>query len=142
MAGADRSRAGWQRGGMVIVQHAIGLPPFQRRCLELLQAAASGGEAPPWQPAYLLDRIRVFEGKPQVYGTQFDIDESGEMNPCPVEDAGALNALRASIGLDSIEERTCKMRAEAKIENKRSPSDRADHRSKYHEWLKRVGWRD
>lgn len=137
VAGEEGAEAAW-----LIVQHAIGLPAFQRRCLELLQTAASDGEVPPWQPAYLLDRILVFEGKPQVYGTQFDTDEHGEMTPCPVEDAASLNALRASIGLDSIEERTRMMRAQAKGENERSPSDRADHQRRYHEWLKRVGWRD
>jgi hypothetical protein len=135
--GEDGGEAAW-----LIVQHAIGMPTFQRRCLELLQAAASDGDAPPWQPAYLLDRIRVLEGKPQVYGTQFDMDESDEMSPCATEDAVGLNARRASIGLDSIEERIQKMRAQAKVESETPPSDRADHQRKYQEWLKRVGWRE
>src|SRR5262249_49615771 len=100
MVGEDGADAAW-----VIVQHAIGLPAFQRCCLGLLQDAASQGQVPLWQPAYLLDRIRVFEGKPQVYGTQFDFDENGEIGSNPVEDPAGLNARRAAVGLDSIEER-------------------------------------
>ena len=137
LAGEDGSAAAW-----VIVQHAIGLPSFQRRCLDLLEGCADKNEVPAWQPAYLLDRIRVFEGKPQVYGTQFDLNDQGEMSCCPVEDEMGLNARRAAIGLDSIEDRTRTMRAQARNEHERSPSNRDDHQLKYLEWLKRVGWRD
>jgi hypothetical protein len=137
LVGDDGAEAAW-----LIVQHAIGLPSFQRRCLEVLQGSANRNEVPSWQPAYLLDRIRVFEGKPQVYGTQFDRDEQGEMSPCPVEDPASLNERRSAIGLDSIEDRTRMMRDQAKSEPQRSPSDRADHQRKYQEWLKRAGWRD
>jgi hypothetical protein len=133
----DGAKAAW-----LIVQHAIGLPSFQRCCLDLLQKSASAHEVPSWQSAYLLDRIRVFEGKPQVYGTQFDRDEQGEMSPCPVEDVGGLNERRAALGLDSIEERTRMMRAQAKSEPERSPAERTEYMRKYREWLKQVGWRE
>ncbi len=136
LAGDDGAESAW-----LIVQHAIGLPEFQRRSLDLLQVCASHNEVPSWQPAYLLDRIRVFEGALQVYGTQFDRDERGEMSPWPVEDPSGLNERRAVIGLDSIEERTRTMRENAESEPERSASDRAEHKRKYHEWLQRVGWR-
>lgn len=136
LVGEDGAAAAW-----LIVQHAIGLPSFQRRCLDLLQRSADDNEVPSWQPAYLLDRIRVFEGRPQVYGTQFDLDERGEMSPSPVEDEAGLNARRAAVGLDSIEDRTQMMRAQ-KTEHERSPSNRDDHQREYLEWLKRVGWRE
>jgi hypothetical protein len=64
------------------------------------------------------------------------------MSCCPVEDEMGLNARRAAIGLDSIEDRTRTMRAQARNEHERSPSNRDDHQLKYLEWLKRVGWRD
>lgn len=137
LVGDDGAKAAW-----VIVQHAIGLPSFQRRCLDLLHKSACAHEVPSWQPAYLLDRIRVFEGKPQVYGTQFDRDEQGEMSPCPVEDAGGLNERRAALGLDSIEDRTRMMRAQARSAPERSPADRAAHQAKYREWPRQVGWRE
>jgi hypothetical protein len=109
---------------------------------ELLQKSASDNEIPSWQPAYLLDRFRVFEGKPQVYGTQFELDEHGVMGPCPVEDPTGLNARREMIELDSIEERTQMIRTQAKAEHKGPPSNRFDHQRKHLEWLMRAGWRD
>jgi len=57
IAGPDGAEAAW-----LIVQHAISRPNFQRACLTHLQEAADAGSAPPWQPAMLLDRIRMFEG--------------------------------------------------------------------------------
>ena len=66
LAGEDGARAAW-----LIAQHAIGEPSFMRRCLSLLKEAASKGEAALWQAAMLEDRIRMYEGRPQVYGTQF-----------------------------------------------------------------------
>jgi hypothetical protein len=67
------------------VQHAISLPQFQRQCLALLQAAVTRGEAPAWQVAMLTDRIRILEGRQQLYGTQFDWDANGQMSPLPIE---------------------------------------------------------
>ncbi|HYD19193.1 MAG TPA: DUF6624 domain-containing protein, partial [Patescibacteria group bacterium] len=65
IAGAEGAEAAW-----LIAQHAISLPAFQRRVLALLKANAS--DVPPAQIAMLEDRIRRFEGRPQLYGTQFD----------------------------------------------------------------------
>ncbi len=82
-AGPVLRRSGRTGSGAVwlIVQHAIGLPSFQRRCLALLEAAVARGEAPAWQVAMLTDRIRSLEGRPQSYGTQFDWDSNGELSP-------------------------------------------------------------
>src|SRR5262249_37448319 len=65
LAGEDGAAAAWR-----ILQHAIGEPALQRGYLPLLQRAVEEGEIPAWQPAYLLDRICFFEGRPQIYGTQ------------------------------------------------------------------------
>ncbi len=78
LVGEEGAEAAW-----LIAQHAIGAP-FMRRCLSLLQRAGSRGEAPLWQAAMLEDRIRMFEGRPQIYGSQFQPDEDGET--VPVED--------------------------------------------------------
>ncbi|MBZ0234502.1 MAG: hypothetical protein K8M05_19380, partial [Deltaproteobacteria bacterium] len=60
-----------------IVQHAIGEPDFLRAMLPVLQAAAAAGEVAPAEVAMLDDRIRVLEGRPQRYGTQYDWDDAG-----------------------------------------------------------------
>src|SRR5215472_13068002 len=53
----------------LIVQHCS--PSFQEKCLPLLEQAVTAGEASKTDYAYLLDRVRMHQGKPQVYGTQF-----------------------------------------------------------------------
>ena len=65
IVGDDGADAAW-----LIAQHAIGEPDFQRSCLVHLQHAAERGAVPRRHVEYLLDRIRVFEGWPQLYGTQ------------------------------------------------------------------------
>jgi hypothetical protein len=74
--GHDGAAAAWR-----IVQHAISRPAFQRRCIELRRAAVEAREADPSQLAMLVDRVRSFEGRPQLYGTQFDWDDDGRLIP-------------------------------------------------------------
>ena len=81
LVGAEAAEAAWW-----IAQQAITRPPFQRQCLILLQEASALSAVPAWQPAVLLDRIRVLEGRQQVYGTQIDWDPDGGLSPCPIED--------------------------------------------------------
>src|SRR5947209_18941682 len=64
----------------LVLQHAIGDPPVMRRGLELLRALPPG-EVDSIQLAMLDDRVRTFSGQSQLYGTQFDWNERGEMQP-------------------------------------------------------------
>lgn len=41
----------------------------------LLEDAATRESVTSWQLAFLQDRVLTLSGKPQYYGTQFDIDE-------------------------------------------------------------------
>lgn len=126
----------------IILQHAISDPEFQRRGLELLKAAAARGEVPASHAAYLEDRIRTFEGRPQFYGTQFDRDSSGEINPLPIEDAGRVNERRRALGMDTIEQRTRAMRNQAaqEVETLR-PFEYDTRQREFEQWARRVGWR-
>ena len=137
LVGDDGAEAAWR-----VVQHAIGKPPFQRRCLQLLLKAAESGKVSAWQPAYLEDRIRFFEGKPQLYGTQFEADENGVLRPYLIEDVEHVDERRRRIGLDSIAERTEKMREGAKQEVSRPVVNQEEWNRKYEAWLREVGWRD
>lgn len=62
--GIAGSRAAW-----LVAQHAICTPELQRKFLQYLSKAAEADDAPEKQVAFLTDRIRYNEGKPQVYGT-------------------------------------------------------------------------
>jgi hypothetical protein len=120
----------------LIAQHAIGEPAFQRACLVALQRASERGEVPAWQPAMLEDRIRVFEGRLQRYGTQLDIDEEGRLHPHPIEDPDGVEERRRAVGLDSLADRL------ARAERVPPPADRAEHQRGYERWLREVGWRE
>jgi hypothetical protein len=123
-----------------IAQHAISDPPFQRRCLVLLHEAHAKGEVPAAQPAFLEDRICYFKGRPQIYGTQFEPDENGLLQPYLLADPEQVNARRRAIGLNTLEERTHEMRAGQQPEP--NPKEaRVEYERKYQQWLRKVGWR-
>jgi hypothetical protein len=134
--GAEAAEAAW-----LIVQHAIGLPDFQRGMLGLLREAVAAGDAPAWQAAYLEDRICVFEGRPQIYGTQFDWDDAGALSPAPIEKAQDVNRRRAALGLESIEEKTAALRARAHAEGNTAPAAPAKRRKDAEDWARKAGWR-
>ena len=130
--GEDGAAAAW-----LIAQHAISLPAFQRRCLALLAKAVEGDEAPVRQLAYLTDRIRMFEGRPQIYGTQFDWDDQGQMSPVLIEDAAKVDDRRSEAGLPPLAQTIAEHRASAGP----APASLAERRSAYEAWLRKVGWR-
>ena len=124
----------------LVIQHSIGKPKFMRKCVALLEKAVDENKAKPKQLAYLTDRIAVFEGRPQLYGTSFDYDENGELNPQPFDNIEKVNQRRKKIGLNSLEERTREIRRQAIAENQKPPADYAERTKKFNEWQKKVGW--
>lgn len=133
LVGEEGAWAAW-----LIVQHAIGNPSFMRQCLSLLKQAASRGDVIPWQAAILEDRIRMYEGKPQIYGTQFWPDKSGKLSPYQIENPESVNDRRHAVGLNSIEERTAELREQHARESLTAPTDLEEQ---YEKWLYSIGWR-
>jgi hypothetical protein len=87
----------------LLVQHADHDCAFQKKCLVLLTEAAKRGEASAAHMAYLTDRVRMGEKRPQVYGTQFEV-VAGKLQPYPVEDEANLEQRRREIGLPPMAE--------------------------------------
>lgn len=136
LVGAEGSRAAW-----MILQHAISRPDLQRRCLTLLRRAAARGDVPLIDVAMLDDRVRVFEGRPQLYGTQFDWDEQGEMSPLPIHDPANVDERRRAVGLPPLDERIAEARRQSAEEGERPPADFADRARRVDEWARATGWR-
>lgn len=130
LVGSDGAEAAWR-----IAQHAIGEPELQRRALRLLQEAAIRGEVPAWQPAMLEDRIRMFEGRLQLYGTQLEPDDEGWPRPYPIEDPDHVDERRRAVGLEPLADRL------ARAEQEPVPKDRDRFEREYQAWLRCVGWR-
>ena len=94
LVGDDGAEAAW-----VLVQEAIEDPGLQRRSLELLEVAVDSGDANPQHHALLLDRVRMADGLPQFYGSQFVVGRTGELEPWPIDDLTAVEERRHKLGL-------------------------------------------
>jgi hypothetical protein len=132
--GKEASEAAW-----LIIQHSIGQPAFMKKCRDLLQQV-NGNKTNPIHLAYLTDRIAVFEGKPQLYGTQFDWDENGELSPNSYDDLTRVNERRRRIGLNSLEDQAAMIRKRVEMENQSPPKDPEMRNRNMEEWKKKVGW--
>lgn len=92
LVGADGSNQAW-----LIVQHCS--LSLQEECLPILERSVAAKEATAQNYAYLLDRVRMHQGKPQVYGTQYRDDELYQL-----EDPEHVDERRRSVGLGSLAE--------------------------------------
>ena len=133
--GKEANEATW-----LVIQHSIGQPVFMKKCAELLKSAVNENKADPKYLAYLTDRIAVFEDKPQLYGTQFDWDEYGNLSPNLFDHVTKVNERRKAIGLNTLEEQTEIIRKQVKNENQSPPPDFEKRKKEIEEWKKTVGW--
>lgn len=92
----DGAHAAW-----LLAQHA---PLYlQQQWLPLLRQAAEAGDAAAVDLAYLDDRVRIREQRPQRHGTQWLV-HGGEQRLMPIEDAAEINERRAILGLPRLSE--------------------------------------
>ena len=90
---------------------------------------------PLWQAVLLEDRIRMFEGKPQIYGTQLETDSDGTVRPYLLEDPVHVEERRSKVGLEPLRERLAREKPSP------LPADPKRFEREYQAWLRRVGWR-
>lgn len=133
--GKEASDAAW-----LIIQHAISLPSFMKRCEQLLADAVANQEANPILHAYLHDRIAIFEGRLQSYGTQFDWNEDSRMCPQPYDDLTKVNARRKALGLNSLEEQTILIQQRSTEDGESPPQNHSKKIQQYNQWRIDVGW--
>ncbi len=132
LVGEEGADAAW-----LLCKHAIAQPDLQRRMLPLVELAVAQGEAPPWHAATLLDGIRFYEGRPQVYGTMWDWDEDGELRPWTIEDEDGVDERRANVGLPPLAEQAGGM----EDTREHPPADPRRRLDEAAEWARSVGWR-
>jgi len=133
--GKEASEAAW-----LIIQHAISQPAFMKKCALLLKNEVDKGVGNPLNWAYLTDRIASFEGQLQRFGTQYDWDENGQLNPLPMEQRIVVNKRRKALGLLPIEKQTQLIRKNAKQEGQLPPDDFNQRKSEMEQWKIKVGW--
>lgn len=133
--GREAAYASW-----LVIQHSIGKPDFMKKCVKLLEYAVKENKEDPRNLAYLKDRIATFENEHQLYGTQFDWDEKGELSPNYFDDISKVNQRRKSIGLNTLQEQTEIIRIQAKNENHSPPKDPVQRKTEMENWKRSVGW--
>jgi hypothetical protein len=131
-AGIDGASAAWR-----ILQHAIGEPALMRGLFPQVCDAVACGEAEAGELAMLEDRIRVLEGRPQRYGTQYDWNDGGTaMVPIVgVDDPEHVETRRCDVGLPPMRWQL------PPPPDQPPPRDVAAHRAAGEAWARRVGWR-
>ncbi|MFA0963669.1 DUF6624 domain-containing protein [Roseivirga sp. BDSF3-8] len=85
----------------LVVQHCDNNPEFQISVLNRMEKGLSGNNVLKEDYAYLTDRVRINQGKKQVYGTQLKLIDNCYY-PKPIEDSINVNSRRLSMGLDSL----------------------------------------
>jgi hypothetical protein len=133
IAGKDGGEAAW-----LVAQHAVGEPEFQLHVLTLLQTSVAEGRTAAWHAAYLEDRIAMYEGRPQRFGSQWvDDPRDGRARPWKLADPEHVNDLRASVGLaplHPIPELGPEISAEQRTQIE-------GNQRWWENWLKSKGWR-
>jgi len=105
MVGSDAAHGAW-----LLVQHSDYDVDFQKKAVELVTKASDKGEADKKILGYLIDRVRVNSGKPQLFGTQFYKDQGGKYGPKPIEDPENLEARRKDYQMEPFLEYEKRMR--------------------------------
>ncbi|RAK50932.1 DUF6624 domain-containing protein [Phenylobacterium deserti] len=86
----------------LIVQHASDRA-FQKQVLAAMEPLVAQGEVNGADYALLYDRLEMYEGRPQRYGSQVGC-ENGVWAVYRLEDPGRVNELRRQVGLSSLQE--------------------------------------
>jgi hypothetical protein len=106
-----------------------------RQCRDLIDAASQQNDVPRWQFAIIDDRIRVYEGLPQRYGTQLRMGPQG-LEPHPLENESRINSMRMQAGLPPL----AKTLAQARAQPQPSPLEQAARDAAELEFRRSVGW--
>jgi hypothetical protein len=97
LVGKDGAQAAF-----VMVVHSESLD-LKKQAMPYIRRAARRGEVPQEAYATLTDTILRAEGRPQIYGTKFDL-VGGRFVLAPTRDLGGLDARRRRLGLPPVAE--------------------------------------
>lgn len=93
----------------MVIQHA-GVD-IQKKYLSLFQEAANKGDISKEGIAMMEDRINMFEGRPQKYGSQIVEDEQGQQVIYQLLDASKVDEWRSEMGMEPLDDYLKKMNA-------------------------------
>tara|TARA_R110000868_G_scaffold167787_2_gene402248 strand:+ start:577 stop:1203 length:627 start_codon:yes stop_codon:yes gene_type:complete len=88
---------------LIIIQHSDKDPEFQQHALKFVKRAYEEGHIKGQDVALLTDQILLAEGKPQKYGTQFNV-VNGEFIIFPLENESKVDFYRSELKLPKLEQ--------------------------------------
>ena len=119
--GADLVGESSSHNFWLIVQHSDHDVDFQEEVLGKMYKEVTNDNASKVDMAYLVDRVNINRGRPQIYGTQVYYDENNEPYPKDIEDISKVDSLRTTVGLEEIKYYLSLMKA-----LKAKPGDKID----------------
>ena len=105
MVWLDGVKAAW-----LLTLHAANDADFQDQVLKLTTQHVRRGEVSSDDVAMLTDDLLDGRGKPQRYGTNFVLRD-GELKPAPIEDEASVDKRRRAVGLGTLANYACVVRA-------------------------------
>lgn len=94
-----------EKSFFLMVQHSNHNPEFQKQVLKKMKIEVLNGNADPNHYGFLVDRVNINTGKPQVYGTQTSYrSDIGQAIPKPLVDSARVDERREEIGLPPLKE--------------------------------------
>lgn len=84
----------------MVTQHAS--VQQQQKYLPVFKAAVKKGDIHPSHVAMMEDRINVFEGKPQKYGSQLHTGSDGKEQLYPLQDEKRVDEWRKEVGMEPL----------------------------------------
>lgn len=94
----------------LLVQHADRDPAFQASVLKQLKPRVKSGDITTHDYAMLVDRVRLAQGKKQLYGSQIEAKD-GAYLPKPTEEPAHLDLRREHMDMMPIADYLCVIRA-------------------------------
>lgn len=88
-------------GAFLVAQHAHEDLGFMKEVFSHIEADYRKQKVSPSQYALMYDRIKMLEGKPQRFGTQFNKNSSG-CHAWKMEEPEKVDEYRAQMGLDNL----------------------------------------
>lgn len=76
----------------------------KKKYLPMMREAVKNKRARADDVAYMEDKIAIAEGRKQIYGTQFILNENGKFKLSSIEDPENVDARRAKVGLEPLAE--------------------------------------
>ena len=130
--GKEANTAAW-----FIAIHAIARPPFIKKIGALLEEASKAGKIAGKYYANFHDRIALYEGRKQRYGTHLFPSAMG-WQALYLEDPAQVDSWRETIGLPTVADWIAECEAD---ETGYKDIDQTTQQAAFEKWCKAVGWR-